>query len=77
MVPFRRSLLAAIEEPDVAAAVLGAQSAANGRHLTIGGTALYVLESTHKPVAVVPPDMTTTREPFHRLLVPLEGNELT
>ena len=59
----------------VDAAVLGARATSSGRRRAIGSTALHVLELTDKPVTVVPPDMSPTDEPFHRLLVPLEGSE--
>ena len=73
--PVRKSLLAAIGQADVDAAVLGARATSSGHRRAIGGTALHVLQLTDKPVAVVPPDMARDREPFHRLLVPLEGSE--
>ena len=46
----------------------------SGRRRAIGSTALHVLELTDKPVTVVPPDIARNHEPFHRLLVPLEGS---
>ena len=73
--PVRECLLAAVGEAGVDAAVLGARATSSGRRRAIGGTALHVLQLTDKPVTVVPPDMARNREPFHRLLVPLEGSE--
>lgn len=74
--PVRESLLAAVQEPGVDAAVLGAR-ATSSRHGTIGSNAHHVLTMTDKPVAVTPPDMARSHEPFRRLLVPLEGGEET
>jgi nucleotide-binding universal stress UspA family protein len=71
--PVETSLLAAVQDPRVDAAVLGARATTGGRR--IGSHAVHVLEATDKPVAVVPPDVNRTDQPFHRLLVPLEGNE--
>jgi nucleotide-binding universal stress UspA family protein len=73
--PIAASLLAAVEDPGVDIAVLGARATMGGRQ--IGSNALHVLESTGKPVVVVPPDVQHVDRPFHRLLVPLEGDEHT
>jgi nucleotide-binding universal stress UspA family protein len=72
--PVDESLLAAVEETGVDAAVLGARAMTGGRR-ALGSHALHMLELTDKPVAVVPPDEKPVERPFHRLLVPLEGSE--
>ncbi len=73
--PVGRSLLAALEDPSVVMAVLGARATAGGRR-PVGRTALYVVEGAKKPVVVVPPEtMAVPPRPFRRLLVPLEGTE--
>ena len=72
--PVDASLLAAVEDPGVDAAVLGARATTGGRR-ALGSHVLHVLELTAKPVAVVPPDVKPVDQPFHRLLVPLEGSE--
>jgi nucleotide-binding universal stress UspA family protein len=71
--PVATSLLAAVEDHRVDTAVLGARATTGGRR--IGSNALHVLELTDKPIAVVPPDVQHVDQPFHRLLVPLEGSE--
>ena len=71
--PVGPALLAAIAEAGVLVAVLGARATPHGRR-PVGLTARHVLEQTHKPIVVVPPDAVggPTR-PIRRLLVPLEG----
>ncbi len=70
-------LLRAIGEPDVVAAVLGARGLPGGR-LPVGRTALALLRRAGKPLVVVPPELRDAG-PRHleRLLVPLEGTELS
>jgi nucleotide-binding universal stress UspA family protein len=55
---------------DVVALVLGSRSRPYSRR-RVGQTALSVIESMEKPVAVVPPDARPER--LERVLVPLEG----
>lgn len=73
--PVAPTLLHAVAEPGVLAAVLGARATPGGRR-PAGRTALHVLERAGKPVVVVPPDAVgVTPRPFKRLLVPVEGTE--
>lgn len=69
--PLDQALLDAVEDPTVAAAVVGARSTPGGRR-PVGSNALSLLERTGKPVLVVPPEALSPA-PFRRLLVPLEG----
>jgi nucleotide-binding universal stress UspA family protein len=73
--PVEGALLGALAEPNVVAGVLGARRTPGGRR-PVGQTALRILEQTGKPVFVVPPEAVGVwPRPFHRLLVPLEGDE--
>lgn len=73
--PVTASLLGALADPDVIAAVFGARATPGGRR-PVGGTALDVLERADKPIVVVPPEaFGVSPRPFRRLLVPLEGSE--
>jgi hypothetical protein len=73
--PTEDALLGAVAAPDVIAAAVGARATPGGRRPT-GHTALAMLQRTHKPTVVVPPDaVSVTPRPFRRLLVPLEGSE--
>lgn len=73
--PAEEALLAALAEPEVIAAVLGARATPGGRRPT-GHTALRILERTTKPTVVVPPEaIGLSPRPFRRLLLPLEGTE--
>jgi nucleotide-binding universal stress UspA family protein len=73
--PVEQTLLRAVADPQVLAAVLGARATPGGR-LPTGRTALHILERANKPVVVVPPDAVgVSPRPFKRLLVPLEGTE--
>jgi len=71
--PVEPSVLRAIEDESVIAAVLGARSTPGGRRPT-GRTAMHVLERVTKPTIVVPPDAVVSEAPYRRLLVPLEGD---
>lgn len=66
------ALLGALAAGDVVAAVVGARGTPGGRR-PAGRTALRILQGTHKPVVVVPPEATDGTRPLRRLLVPLEG----
>jgi nucleotide-binding universal stress UspA family protein len=73
--PVRPALLRAFSDPDVVVGLLGARSTPTGRRPT-GRTALHVVERTHTPIVVVPPEaLHAVREPLPRLLLPLEGSE--
>jgi nucleotide-binding universal stress UspA family protein len=75
--PVEPALLRSIAEPGVIAAVLGARSTPGGRR-PAGHTALDILEHTDKPIVVVPPEAVRTYEvPLRRVLVPLEGSDVT
>ena len=65
-------IVAAAQDPDVAALVLGARGARGGPR-PAGHTALEVITRVRKPVVVVPPDVHPPKH-FHRILVPLEGS---
>jgi len=56
---------------DVAAVVIGARGAPGGKR-PAGSTAMALVSSLNKPVAVVPPDAVVER-PIERVLVPLDG----
>lgn len=73
--PADEALLAAMADPDVIAAILGARGTPGGRR-PAGHTALRVLERASKPIVVVPPEVVgVSPRPFRRLLLPLEGTE--
>jgi nucleotide-binding universal stress UspA family protein len=73
--PVVPGLLSAVAAREVIAAVLGARATPFGRR-PVGSTALAVIRAADKPIVVVPPDVAGARaQPFHRLLVPLEGND--
>ena len=65
-------IVAAAQDPDVAALVLGARGDRGGGPQPAGRTALEVITRTAKPVAVVPPEAHPPRQ-ITRILVPLEG----
>lgn len=65
-------IVAATQDPDVVALVLGARGAHGGRQ-PAGCTALEVITRVAKPVVVVPPDVQPP-EQLKRILVPLEGS---
>ena len=68
-------LLETATRADAVAAVFGARSTIGGRR-PVGHIAVHVLERTHKPVVIVPPEMRrTSTQPIRRLLLPLEGSE--
>jgi hypothetical protein len=69
--PVEATLSVAMDLPEVLIGVVGARSTAGTRR-PVGGTALHLIETTHKPIAVVPPDAVVPG-PIRRLLVPLEG----
>lgn len=71
--PVKRSLLRAVEDESVIAAVFGARRTSSGRRPT-GRTAMHVLQHATKPIIVVPPDTAVSDRPYRRLLVPLEGD---
>lgn len=64
-------ILAAAQDPDVAALVLG-QSGIHGAAHPAGHTTIDVITRTTKPVAVVPPHAQPPQQ-INRILVPLEG----
>ena len=69
------TLIRALEDNTVIAAVLGARGTAGGPR-PVGHTAMQVLERATKPIVVVPPDVgvSAQQRSIRRLLVPLEGN---
>jgi nucleotide-binding universal stress UspA family protein len=69
------ALVDAAAADDVAALVVGTRRLPTGGR-PIGSTALDVITSLLKPVAVVPPD-AVRRSALHRVLVPLEGTTAT
>ncbi|HMD46590.1 MAG TPA: universal stress protein [Acidimicrobiales bacterium] len=71
--PVLSSLVAAVDDPVVAVAVLGARDTPGGPR-PVGSTTLGVVGMTRKPVVVVPPE-AVGGGPLRRLLVPLEGTE--
>jgi nucleotide-binding universal stress UspA family protein len=73
--PVEPALLAAAGAPDVIAVVIGARGTPDGGH-PVGHTARHILENTEKPVVVVPPEAVSPRL-IQRLLVPLEGTEVS
>ena len=64
-------IVAAAQDPDVAALVIGARGVHGGPQ-PAGHTALEVITRVQKPVAVVPPHATPPKQ-IARILVPLEG----
>lgn len=71
--PVDRTLLSAIDDDAVIAAVFGARGTLGGRR-PAGHTAMRLLERATKPIVVVPPDAQATAPlPYRQLLVPLEG----
>jgi nucleotide-binding universal stress UspA family protein len=64
-------IVAATQDPDIAALVLGARGVHGGPQ-PAGHTALNVITRVPKPVAVVPPNARAP-EQFARILTPLEG----
>ena len=71
--PVQRSLLGAIEAPEILAVVVGARAVRSGRH-PVGKTARYILEHSSKPIVVVPPEALVAGR-LKVMLVPLEGTE--
>jgi len=69
--PLVRALIGAGMEEDVLALVLGARRTPSGAR-PVGGTALEVIRSMPKPVAIVPPDAPAPGR-LRCVLVPLEG----
>lgn len=65
-------IVAATEQPDVAALVLGARGVHGGPQ-PAGHTALEIITRVPKPVAVVPPHAQPPKD-LNRILVPLEGS---
>jgi nucleotide-binding universal stress UspA family protein len=64
-------IVAAVEDPDIAALVLGARGVPEGPR-PAGHAALYLITRVRKPVVVVPPNAQPP-ERLARILVPLEG----
>ena len=73
--PVEPSLIAAMTTPEVVVAVIGARATPSGRRL-IGRTARTLLEQADKPVVVVPSEATGLGA-IRRLLVPLEGTDVS
>lgn len=73
--PVLPALREALRPRDVVAAVVGARSTPGGRR-PVGGTARRLVESSDKPVVVVPPEAVSPGT-LRCLLVPLEGTEGT
>ena len=69
--PVVRALVETGMEEDVVALVIGARRTPSGAR-PVGGTALEVIGSLPKPVAIVPPDAPAPGR-LRRVLVPLEG----
>lgn len=67
------AIVAAADEPDVVAVVLGARGVRRGPR-PAGHTALEVISRVNKPVVVVPPDGTRAAR-IARVLAPLEGTD--
>lgn len=72
--PVEATLLNALADPAVIAAVLGSRGTPGGRR-PAGRSATHVVERTGKPVVVVPPDALGAEHLMRRLLVPLDGTE--
>jgi nucleotide-binding universal stress UspA family protein len=73
--PVEDALLARIHADDVVTAVIGARRSSSSDRHPAGHTALEVLERSRRPVVVVPPDLPCPQpRPWHRLLLPLEGD---
>jgi nucleotide-binding universal stress UspA family protein len=73
--PVVPTLLAALHSEDTLAAVIGARATPGGRR-PVGSTALRILEKADKAVMVVPPEAVSPGL-FRRLLVPLEGTDIS
>lgn len=71
--PVEQALLEAAAHPEVVLVVIGARGTPVGRRPT-GRTALRLVETLGKPVAVVPPEAVGPH-PLRRMVVPLEGTE--
>ena len=69
------TLLAAARRPEVVAVVIGARDSPH-RHPYVGRTARHLLEHAVKPVVVVSPQAAPS-DRIERLLVPLEGTEVS
>jgi nucleotide-binding universal stress UspA family protein len=71
------AILEALNDDQVALAVIGARSHPSGPR-PAGATALAVAARAGKPVVVVPPQLHGPPAPYlHRILVPLEGTSRT
>ena len=73
--PPDRAVLAELGRPEVLFAVVGARATSGGRR-PVGRVARRVLERAGKPIVVVPPETVLSR-PLRRLLLPLEGTDVT
>jgi nucleotide-binding universal stress UspA family protein len=73
--PVVKALIEETSPADVIGLVLGARGTPGGRR-PAGHTALDVVLSADKPVAVVPPDATVPAA-FTRVLVPLDGSSVS
>jgi hypothetical protein len=73
--PVASSLLGALGAPEVIAAVIGARARPGGCR-PVGQTAHEILAGALKPVVVVPLEVNASGA-FRRLLIPLEGTELS
>jgi nucleotide-binding universal stress UspA family protein len=73
--PVGTAVLAAAGAPDVIAVVIGARATPDGRR-PVGDTARRILENAVRPVVVVPPEAVSPGL-IQRLLVPLEGTEVS
>lgn len=69
------ALVEELRRPEVLLEVLGARSTPGGRR-PVGSTASFVLRRAVKPVVTVPPQARIGR-PLRRLLLPLEGTEIS
>jgi nucleotide-binding universal stress UspA family protein len=67
-------LLAALDDDNVVALVVGARRTTIGRR-PAGRTAMQVIARATTPVVVVPPGVVTTARPLRRLVVPLNGTD--
>jgi nucleotide-binding universal stress UspA family protein len=75
--PVEKALLRAVGDPAVIIVVVGARGTPGGRR-PAGRTALHIVERSDKPVVVVPPEAAGfSPRPFRRLLVPLEGTDVS
>ena len=71
--PLAPALLTAVDAPGVAAAVMGTKPA-GARQRLLGTTVRHVIERSTKPIVLVPPEFVD-RDPFRRIVIPLEGTE--